>query len=116
MGAYTKDMDKETNKSIANLAMMVANGFSGMDKKLDELETRLNERFDMADKRFNEVDTAVFSLDGKVAEISKSLKRVEESLEPLLTGYKIMQKEIGELSLRIDRLEEIAAVHSQPLH
>lgn len=109
-------MDKETNKSIADLARMVANGFSGMDKKLDELETKLNERFDIADKRFSEVDTAVFSLDGKVADMSKTLKKVEEALDPLLTGYKIMQKELGDLSIRINRLEEKLAIHTQPLH
>lgn len=104
-------MDKEINKSIADLARMVASGFSGMDKKMDELEAKFNERFDMAEKRFDGIDTTLFSLDGKVADMTKTVKGVEESIEPLLTGYKIMQKEIGELSLRIDRLEEIAAAH-----
>lgn len=104
-------MDKEVNKNIADLAMMVANGFSGMDKRITESENRQMEQLETIVNRLETLDTAVFNLDGKVKDMSSTLKRVEESIEPLLTGYRIMQKEIGELSLRIDKLEEKTAMY-----
>jgi len=88
------------------LAIMVANGFAGNDKRFEEIDGR----FDEMDKRFDRLEYSIGTIDCKVNEIDMRLKKVENALEPLLMGYNIMQKEMQGLNFRIERLEKKAGV------
>lgn len=109
-----KTVIKETTTN--ELAVMVAKGFSSMDrkfeaidKKFEAIDSRFDEidsRFDEIDRRFERLETIVFKIDTKVNDIDKRLKKVEEAIETLLLGYSIARNEIKELNARIFRLEK----------
>lgn len=106
-----KTVIKETTTN--DLAVMVAKGFSSMDRKFDAIDKRfeaIDSRFDEIDKRFERLETIVFKIDTKVNDIDKRLKKVEEAIETLLLGYSIARNEIKELNARIFRLEKKAGL------
>jgi predicted nucleic acid-binding Zn-ribbon protein len=105
-----RDISTKFDKEIGDLARMTAKGFDGVHKEMRDFKGEVNERFDEIDSRFNHLETAVFKIDSKVESIDKRLKKVEEAIEPLLVGYRIMQKEIQELSSRVFLLEKKAGV------
>ena len=104
---------KITNKktkdiTISDLAAMVAKGFAGVDKRFDEVD----QRFDHVETRVSHIEKTLLGMDGKLAELDKRMKNVEEVIEPLVTGYRIMQNEVREILSRIHRLEKKAGIEN----
>lgn len=101
-------MGKEIRKDITiqDLALMVANGFSGMDKKFIEGFDEVNTRLNRVDESINKLANTTFNIDSKLRDVDVRLKRVEEALDPLPLGYKIIQREIKNINQRIELLEE----------
>lgn len=90
--------NQEILEAIEQLAVMTKHGF---DHAATDI-TEFREEFNSFKKATTET---LFILDSKVNDIDVRLKKVEEALEPLLTGYRIMQNEIRDLNTRIEKLE-----------
>jgi len=86
--------------AIESLAITTKKGFDNVVSK-----TEFNEFRDEMYEFKKETTAALSSLDSKLYDIDNRLKKVEETLEPLLTGYRIMQNEISDLNKRIEKLE-----------
>ncbi len=60
MTKNTQNTSKTKKITIDDLAIMVANGFSSMEErldfKIDGLRDEMNERFDQVDKRFDRIE------------------------------------------------------------
>jgi predicted nuclease with TOPRIM domain len=118
-------MDNEINKNmnISDLAIMVANGFSEMDKKfkaMDEKFYKMDERFDAIDDRLDSTDSkleklvnVVYGINDTVIDMNGRLKKLEEVIEPLMMGFRITQKEIQDINLRVDRIERKTGIKQQ---
>jgi len=89
------------NVTIDDLAAMVANGFSSIDKKFDEV----GKRFDKVDKRFDKVEK-------DIVELKENLEKVEENLnttrmDVLGIGDKFVSKhEFSQHLVRFSLLEQ----------
>lgn len=101
-------MSKKISKNISTyeLAIMVAGGFAGVDKRFAEVE----KKFESFDERFSQLESTIFVLDSKVGDIYTRVKKMDEVLEPVMLGYSIMQKEIQSLNFRIEKLERKVGV------
>ncbi len=94
----TQSNNQSVLDAIEQLAIMTKHGFDHVTTELTEFREEFN--------TFKNATTeTLFSLDNKVNDIDTRLKKVEEALEPLLTGYRIMQNEISDLIKRIEKLE-----------
>lgn len=111
----TTKKGKTEEMSIDKLAVMVANGFQAIDKRFDEVDKRfveIDNRFDEVDKRFDKVEQSIIDLDSKVEVMNVRLKKVESAIEPILMGYTIIKQEVGDLNLRLTKLEKHISKHS----
>ncbi|MFQ5801425.1 MAG: hypothetical protein ACE5JQ_00845 [Candidatus Methylomirabilales bacterium] len=70
--------EKET--TIDDLAVMVKKGFDGVDKKLDEFKSDVDERLDHIDARLGRLETDVNELRGEIVyrqEFEDALGRIK---------------------------------------
>ena len=103
------------NKSIKNkkttidgLAIMVANGFEGVDKKFNEVKKDINEVKD----RLGNVEDRLGNVEDRLGNVEDRLGNVEESLKStrrdiLGIGDRFVSKhEFNEHLIRFNRLEQ----------
>jgi hypothetical protein len=86
-------------ESITNLAIMTKKGF-------DKVNTDTKETNEKLDDYIKKTDSTLFNLDSTLNSVDTRLKKVEIMLEPLYTGYTIMQNHLRDLDIRITRVEE----------
>ena len=82
-GAILSNTEKENIKgtTLDSLANMVARGFEGVDKRLDEHDKRfeaIDQRFEAIDQRFDTVEHKLSKIDYRVDEVYDILARFEE--------------------------------------
>ena len=99
----TQSNSKGVLGAIEQLAIMTKRGFDNTIGRSEFNEFR--EEFNAFRK---DTVPVLFSLDSQLNSLDARMKNVEESLEPLLTGYRIMQSEIRDLNKRVDKLEHKA--------
>jgi hypothetical protein len=69
------------NITIDDLAVMVQKGFTGVDKRLDEMATKseMNRRFDLVDKRFDKIENLVLASHQKrIEKLEAEVKELKE--------------------------------------
>ena len=102
-------MDIETKKEFEKLATMVADGFSGMQKKMDD-------RFDFVDERLDALEKRVGLLEGRVSNMEEQLKNINDSIKSLRHDSEempdkidsIYSKTLSSLEDRVRALEKVA--------
>ena len=96
-------MKKATNKkmTIDDLAVMVAKGFAGVDKKFDGVYRK----FDEVDNKFAEVKKEISEVKKDVAEVKENL--ISTRRDVLAMGDKFTLKyEFHDLASRVSLLEQ----------
>ncbi|OHA83009.1 MAG: hypothetical protein A2937_02275 [Candidatus Yonathbacteria bacterium RIFCSPLOWO2_01_FULL_47_33b] len=96
-------MKKATNKkmTIDDLAVMVAKGFAGVDKKFDGVYRK----FDEVDNKFAEVKKEISEVKKDVAEVKENLASTRRDV--LAMGDKFTLKyEFHDLASRVSLLEQ----------
>lgn len=86
-----KDLRQEMKQSIEDFAIIVAKGFEGQQKYMDD-------RFDSVDKRFDAVE-------GRLTNVENTTERIE-----LRLGSFAYRFEFNELQGRVERLEKGAGL------
>ena len=79
--------------TVGKLAVIVAQGFAGMDKRFEKID----QRFDQVDKRFEQMEERLQGIDSK---ISGTHNRIDD-----LALNRATRDEMGILSSRVDRIE-----------
>lgn len=103
---------KKTKKlTIDDLAIMVAGGFAGMDKKFDKRFNEVDKRLDKMDQRFEKMEQTLYEMQSDMLTIKERLNKIEKVLEPLLLiveSIKIIQLDFEN---RISKLEKKVGVN-----
>lgn len=81
-----------TNKlTIDKLGIMIGDGFKDADRKIEELRSEMDSRFNKVDEHFNKVETTMEhrfdEVDSRLTSVEKRLWKIEDTLEPV--GRKI---------------------------
>ena len=58
--------------SLEKLALMVAKGFTQMDKRFEQMENKLQKLSDKTDSRFNDVDRRLYTIEDDVKYIKNN--------------------------------------------
>jgi predicted nuclease with TOPRIM domain len=91
------ELNQENKVSIDDLAIMIAKGFSGVDKKISGLENR----FDSLENRFDSLETRFDSLENRVNLMDN---RLSNQLDNVVINY-TMREEHSKLETRVRKLE-----------
>ena len=91
----------ESNVTIDDLAIMIANGFRGADKKFEDIE----ERFCGVDGRFDGIEKRLTSLESKVDQMDM---RLTSRMDNMVLNY-VNQTEYSHLEKRVKKLELVKA-------
>ena len=59
----------ESNVTIDDLTIMIANGFRGVDKKLEALDVKLTTRIDSLESRVDQMDSRLTSQIDKIVRV-----------------------------------------------
>ena len=104
--------NREVMKAIEHLAMITKKGFDSSVSSADfkEFKEEMILLKDGMNSFRKETHQSLFSIDNKVQDIDKRLKKVEEAVDPLLTGYRIMQNEMRDHDSRLSILEKKAGI------
>ena len=89
-------------QQIDDLAIATAKGFEAVDKRFEQVD----KRFDDVDARFEKLEYTVTNLDQRLNEFGKQLSHLSEVIDPLITGYRIMQSEIQSINERLLQVEK----------
>src|SRR3989344_9267967 len=99
-GAILSNTEKENIKgtTLDSLANMVARGFEGVDKRLDEHD----KRFEAIDQRFDTVEHKLSKIDYRVDEVYDILARFEEGdILDLQKRIKILERAVKVLGKQL---------------
>jgi len=66
----------ESNVTIDDLTIMIANGFRGVDKRFVELEDRLTGKIDSLESRFDSLESMVDQMDMRLTSQIDNIVRV----------------------------------------
>ena len=103
--------------TIADLALMIKNGFDGVDKRFDEVDKRFDKvegdlnflidsskrQFDDLCERLNLVEKQLKITDRKIDSVNAEIKFIRKVLET-----KLDEKEAMNIEMRVKKLENIA--------
>ena len=99
--------------SVDRLAQSTAKGFDSVEKTLFTL-TNQNKRHDSLLTDILDdtavLKTTVFNLDQEFHTMRKAVSGINDVLDPLLTGYRIMQNELREIDSRLSKIEKKAGI------
>ena len=99
-------MDKEVSQqfdrvheSIDKLAVMVANGFSAVDKRFEQVD----QRFDKVDQRFDKVEADIAELRAEIRSIRTEIEELPDvidrmygpTINNLLDRVRVIEKKLG---------------------
>jgi hypothetical protein len=93
---YTGTMNTENNSreiTIEDLAVMVANGFTGIDKRF----TGIDQHFTSIDKHFEKLETSLKEFKGETAENFRGARKDMLNLDQKF----VTRKEFSELLLKL---------------
>ena len=91
----------ETEQQIAELAVMIEEGFS-------ELREDMNKRFDGLERRMVGVETRLADVEARLTDVERRFNRVEDAFEKLVLSLDSHFVEITENAKRIGVLEKAA--------
>ena len=94
----------ETGVTIDDLAIMIANGFRGVDKRFEAVDKRfedIEERFCGVDGRFDGLEKRLTSLESKVDQMDM---RLTSRMDNMVLNY-VNQTEYSHLEKRVKKLE-----------
>ena len=103
---------KEVNESIESLARITKAGFDNTVSKTEFNEFK-TEMYDFRDHMLGfekKTDITLLNLDNHAQETNKRLDAIEKTLGPLVQVSGLMQKEIRNLNVRVERLEKQAGL------
>jgi len=91
-----KAKKESVNEKIDSLAIMVANGFAGVDKRFTEVDKRFTE----VDKRFTEVDKRFDNLDKRFDELKRDFDQsFNEHIETIRSDYDGLTSRVKQLEI-----------------
>ena len=88
-----KHTDKKIDEKIDELALAVAKGFQGVDKRFEKVD----ERFDKADEKFRHIDARLGTIEADISEIKKE-KVVLDRFEDLKCRVDFIEEKVGIVS------------------
>src|ERR1035437_6569708 len=102
--------------TIDQLAVMVSKGFFSMEKRIDGVEEKFENRFtgldskmEGLDKRMDRQETGTkfgFSeVNEKLTSVEQRLGKVEDALQPIIMTQKFTTIEIRKLNIRVTKIE-----------
>ena len=91
------------NKTIEKLAIMVAEGFSNVDKRFEQVD----KRFEQVDKRFEQVDRRFDKVEEDIAELRLEIRGIRQEINDLPDVVdRIYGKTINNLLDRVGVIEK----------
>lgn len=100
-------MKKVANKKVTidDLAIMVAKGFDGVHKEMNERFDKVYDRFDEVDKRFDEVDKRFDKVEKEISDVRENLGTTR--MDVLGIGDRFVSRhEFGEHLVHFSLLEK----------
>ena len=91
----------ETSVTIDDLAIMIANGFRGVDKRFEAVDKRFEDLEERLTGRIDSVDTRLTSLESKVDQMDM---RLTSRMDNMVLNY-VNQTEYSHLEKRVKKLE-----------